>query len=475
MGGSRRAPRAGDSRDHGSPGARCARARNSGGPPRVRRRLRLAGCVALALLAGAGVSSAARAEHYVSLPPGGEPALGRAWDGELRRFVSERGTCTSAESQRSEPMENRIYSLVVLSRVGGHLQLGVHAVAHRMLERLEHPVLSGAARRLARQDEAAFRSLCGEGFVVGQVVAAQWTGELEVDSRSGTAAHAWLRTRNGFAPSSDPAAFRGLLENFAKRFEPRARILPEGHRYAAQRVTATELIGAIDAFASGADDLSAKPYLAIVVEYTPRMRSGLAGQFALSEPDDPARVVFAGLRPRQRFHAGLIPRAERVAPTLPPPPAAAPQVDARIERIPVRVVQIGAVTVYASWVAPADHHVTYRADGRVFWVPGAAAGTARVRAAIARAQDRELGPLRWVQRHSGGLHAVYLSEQAPAQGIFRTASGSGYAWIPGVAAPNRAQLEWVERVAEASLPAVSMPAAPRPSTRRAPGETAPQR
>jgi len=428
--------------------------------------------LALPVLLELGAPRPVHADHFVALPPSGGTALGRAWNGELRRFVSERGTCTSAESQRAEPLEAQIYSIVVLSRVGGHLQLGVHAVAHRMLERLEHPVLSGAARRLARQDEAAFRHLCGEGFVAGQVVAAQWTGELEIDSRSGTAAHAWLQTRNGFAPTSDPSEFRGLLESFVKRFEPRARLLPEGRRYAAQRVTADELIAAVDVFAQDAPQRNAEPYIAIVVEYTPRMRSGLPGQFALSEPNDPASVVFAGLRPRQQFHAGLIARPERLVPILPDPPAPPP--NAQIQRIPVRIAQVGDVTVYASWSVPPDHYVEDRPDGRVYWVPGAAAGTSRVRRAIAGARRQGLGPLRWVQRHPRGLHAVYLTEHAPARGIFRTASGSGYAWIPGIASPSRAQLELVERVAEASLPAVSLPPVRAGSARDAASEASPQ-
>jgi hypothetical protein len=198
------------------------------------------------------------------------------------------------------------------------------------------------------------------------------------------------------------------------------------------------------------------------------MHSGVAVHFAAEPLEAPGRAVFAAMRPRRSAASEMhLARSARraVAPATPTPPTAstAPATPLfRVERFPVRVIRSAGISVYAGANAPPDHFVE-RDAGYSFWIPGAAAGTPRVRAAIAgavatMAQAPGEAPLRWVRRYAAGDlagAAVYLSPDAPLQGIHRGRTPVGYAWIPGVANPSARERKLVDDVLSSAAPPVS--------------------
>ncbi len=402
------------------------------------------------------------ARLVVPLEGADSAALGRGWSDANRRFVSQRGTCVAYTSSYFEPAESAHVALEVLSRAGGHLRLGLHVAVHRGVESVESAQLVDAVRRLERQDDASFRAVCGDAFVAGTVSGAQFVGEFEIGSRQGSAAHSWLQRRRLLGPSADLAALAEGLESFVGEFSMRAQQLPDGRRAAAQPMAPEALIAAAAAFPESPEAERARPYLALLIDYPARMQSGIAIDLAMRPPEAPGRAVFAAMRPRRSSASEMhLARAQR---RLPPPGTGqrspAPVVPVfRVERFPVRVIQTAGVSVYAGANAPPDHFVE-RAGGYSFWIPGAAAGTPRVAAAIAyaMAQSPEAAPLRWVRRYAAGDlagAAVYLSPDAPIEGIHSGRNPVGYAWIPGVAHPNARERKLMDEVLSAATPPVS--------------------
>ncbi len=399
------------------------------------------------------------AKLVVPIEESGDAALGRGWHPGRRQFVSQRGTCIAYDTSGFEPAEEVHASLETLSRAGGHLRLGLHVAVYRGVESVEGARLVDAARRLARHDLQSFRALCGDTFAAGTVAGAQFLGELEVGSQDGAAAHAWLQRRRVFGATTNLERLAEMLEDFVGRFPVRAQILIEGRRGAAKPIDPLVLIAGAADFPNTSDAERAGPFLALLLEYPEYMRSGLALDFAMRPPAEPGRAVFAAMRPRRSAASEMhLARSTR----RPPPPAPVATPVFRVERFPVRVIERGDIAVYAGPTSPPDLFVQHVGTTH-FWVPGAASGTPRVRAAIAGAMTAmapspEVWPLRWVRRYAaGGAEgmAVYLSPDAPIDGTHSGRAAEGYAWIPGVAAPNPRERTLVDAVLKAATPPVS--------------------
>ena len=392
----------------------------------------------------------------IALPPpvSGNAAafLGRGWSDAGRRFAADLGICVGFASIESEPSEHLHASLRTLSRAGQHLRVGVHVAVHRRVEWAVGATLTDAARRLAPTDPASFGALCGEFFVAGVVVGSHFVGELELDARSGNAAHAWLRNRGALRDGLALDHFAALLEAFVSEFPVRASVLPEGSRVRAREASPEAFVIEAIGFPESDAAQQVKPYLALLSGYPARMQSGLPVDFDFEPPADPGRAVFASMRPRRsRAREMHLARPER---RRPPQPAPARPVF-RVERLPVRVLDVDRTPVYAGGKAPPDHYFEVGA-GAIYWVPGAAAGTQRVRALIeaARERDRAAAPLAWVRRYARGEQAIYVTPSAPLDGVHRVRGGGGFAWIPGVSTPTPTERALVEEVA-AAVPAVS--------------------
>lgn len=423
-------------------------------------------CAVALALPGAAVAQERPPESglrlVVPLPEAGVAPFGRGWSLKLRRFVSVRGACVDYDTTSFAPAPRVRITLKTLSRAGGHFLVGLHVAREQGVETLEAARLNDAARRLAHRDKKAFRELCGDVFVAATVTGSQFVGELEVDGRQGNAAFAWLRARGFLGASEDVEGVTKVLEHFAKQFAPEARWFPGGQRAEVETTSAEALIAGARAFPESEESKQGRAYLALLVDYNERMLTGLASEFTLPPPEEPGRAVFAAMRPRRgKASEMLLARSERR-----PPPAPRPRPPVfRVERVPVRALQMGATTVYAGASELPDHYVE-RVGATWFWVPGAAAGTPRVRNAIAAAIASDAidrAPLVWVRRYATGDatgRAVYFSPDAPAAGIFGARGGEGYAWLPGVSAPSTREQALLENVINLSETPASPSGAP---------------
>jgi len=118
--------------------------------------------------------------------------------------------------------------------------------------------------------------------------------------------------------------------------------------------------------------------------------------------------------------------------------------------------------VFATPEAPPDHYAE-QWDGRSFWVPGVAAPTPLVRKVIREAQAKAAaGESARLRVHVVDGMRVYASGSAPFAGIYSLGSGELRAWIPGVRAPDAAQVRAIEAVVVAETGA--LPARPAPPT-----------
>ena len=105
---------------------------------------------------------------------------------------------------------------------------------------------------------------------------------------------------------------------------------------------------------------------------------------------------------------------------------------------PVVTYATPRVAVYATTYAPRGLHAEAYGD-RYFWVPGAATNGAITASAIETA-SRMAGPT------SGGTviaydldgGTVFLTNEAPLDGIYARRIGGLHAWMPGVTAPTSA-------------------------------------
>ncbi len=410
----------------------------------------------------------------VALGPDDANAYGRGWSARERRFVSARGTCVDYADTRFNPASRVRITLKTLSRAGGRFLLGLHVAVEQGIETINAAGLRDAARRLASRDPRAFGELCGDAFVAATLMGAQFVGELEVGGGRGTEAYNWLRARRVLGVSKDVEGVTKVLEHFAGVFAPEARWFPTGRRIDVRETTAESLILRARGFPESDAAAEAFPYQALLVEYTDRMHSGLASEFALAVPEEPGAAVFAAMRPqRGRISDMHLARPDRRTLPAPPPRTRGPVF--RVERFPVRALRRADVTVYAGPNELPDHFSEWY-QGASYWVPGATMGTPRVRAAIASAiaSGRVAeAPLVFVRRYATGDaegHAVYFTRDAPAGEIHSAPGGDGFAWIPGVSAPSTRERNLLANVLRVAAPpaamadpsAVSAPGAQRP-------------
>jgi hypothetical protein len=118
--------------------------------------------------------------------------------------------------------------------------------------------------------------------------------------------------------------------------------------------------------------------------------------------------------------------------------------------------------VFATPEAPPDHYAE-QWDGRSFWVPGVAEPTPLVRKVIREAHAKvAAGEAVRLRVHSVDGVRVYASAAPPFSGIYSLGSGELRAWIPGVRAPDAAQVRAIEAVVVAETGA--LPARPAPPT-----------
>ncbi len=429
--------------------------------------------LALALAgAPARAQLSARARPF-AIPLGQEPlALGAGYDSQAAAARGEPGACVEDVGTEQREGDGPRWSIAVLSRAGGRLVVGVHVSAPTAIESLASPRLTDAVRRLADKDAPAFRELCGDGFVGARTLGSQWLGEVEVERADVSRAIASLTTGTW----SDPEPFRAALETLVKRHRVVTRELPNGKRAEAREVAPEELVTRAVEFPANAASGPARPYLATFTPYSAAALSGvlLPDPEALDERDV-AEQVFRGGRsgPQSsaaqraadmraaQVHRESAPAADDssqepivlVAPVREAPPAApdreaalataatAPSVATAVpalQRQPALVYEPGGLVVFATPRAPGGVYVE-RVGERFDWVPGAAAGSDPIRAAIAKARTGP--PVRGttIAVATVGATTVVMTDAPPIADVHAEPAGERRAWIAGVAAPDPAQ------------------------------------
>jgi hypothetical protein len=436
-----------------------------------RSRPRSSPVLALAVLVGAslapGVASAA--SRVLPLRSQAPLALATAWDAEDGAARGEPGACLDAVHEtRSMEAGPPSWSLLVLSRVGGRLLLGVYVSAPVEVEAVEHAVLTDAARRLARTDPHGFRALCGDGFVAARALGDHYVAEIEIDPRDAARAARRLSTGTWHAPEE----FRAALEAALAGVRASARELPEGRRAAASPVEPAQVVERALAFPETVSHESARPYLGSHRTYPATAVSGIPIDVdPLEGWSDAARQVFLGDR---TGGAGLASSAARAAEMRlaqvrrprpePTPPdaggaAASPELSSEEPvpaeggtpatpgtREPARLRSVAALVyddpggtpVYATTQAPPGVYAR-RVKRHALWVPGAAAATPSLEAALARAAAAAPARGTTVMLGEGGAQGVVLTDTPPAPGVHEERAGALHAWIAGVAEPGPAE------------------------------------
>lgn len=368
--------------------------------------------------------------------------MGGGYDSQTRRFTAPSGTCLGASDGDSDEESATTYALEVLLRGSGQLWLGVYASSDDSIEHVGAVVYSGAARRLVKGDPAAFRSLCGDHFVAAIIHGTVVVGALEVGGGGGDDAYRWLTARRAFSTKREAAPFGELLNNFLEAFPASAKIWPDPTDLRSEAIEPAELIRRAQHVGDADADEIPRPYVALLARYPERLLSGLESRPRFDPPKSSASTLFGALKPRRSDKRDLLlARPHRVRPEASPASRSRPQNDAwvgvEIERIPAQRASVSGVAVYASDSVPLDLYFEYTDDHRHYWVPGAAAGTPRIRSAIAAARAEAPTTLTWVRRLSAGDRVAYMTDDPPAVGIHRERTGQGYLWIPGLASPGQ--------------------------------------
>jgi len=441
----------------------------------------------VAILSGVGASAAAeiaKAPDSFAVPIArGKPALGAGYDSTLGAARAEPGACVEdIGTERSEEPSTR-YSIATLSRAGGRLVIGVHVAVVTAVETLASPRLTDASRRLGQADGAAFRDLCGDGYVARVELGGHWLAELEIDRADVARAGAGLVTGTW----SDAEPFRTALESLTK-LRTSARELPGGSRADAVEIAPAALVERAVTFPSTVTSETERPFLAVFAGYTRESLSGVVlpganeldgrdvaeqvfrggrsapGSTAASraaemrlaqvhryEPEAPAATAPSETAPITLSNESLQAAADPTPPPAAPAPpaaqappaapaarataAAAPQVHKQAAFV---FEEAGAPTVYATTVAPGGVHAE-RQRQRFYWVPGAARTSPAIDRAIAAAMAGT--PVRGVTVAivEVGADVVVMTDVPPLAGVFSTAAGERRAWIAGVAEPDASQ------------------------------------
>ncbi len=430
--------------------------------PRVARRT-----VSFALLAMLVVVRAASAQDGSLLPLGPDDSLelGMAWDREDNRPIGESGTCVLVRETERHEGGPTTYSLVVLSRAGGQLQLGVHVGRTIASEGMRGARIADAARRLAGQDRDDFDALCGGGFVAARAIGGQYVGELTFEPGEARRASAKLQT----GVWTDPKPFAAALERLVAGPRVQARELPDGRRAEARVVEPAELLRRALAFPETVTEETAKPFLASIRDYP---AAAFAGTEIAIDPTlgwgDAARPVLlhdqaalsgssAAVRAAEMRKAVVQrrePRTDEVAADEPKPPAAiaqpaSPAAPTPVLRSPPMLRSRMAALVYALPDGATVFATTHAPPGvyaekvkqREYWIPGIAAPDAAVRATLARAAQEPPSRGTTIVVAEVGSTGVVMTDVAPAAGIHAARAGSLQAWIAGVRTPNPAQRE----------------------------------
>jgi len=406
----------------------------------------------------------------------GSPALGAGYDSTAAAPRGEPGACVEDLGTERNDEPSASYSLVTLTRVGGRLVIGAHVAAVTAVETLASPRMTDAARRLGGSDGAAFRELCGDGFVAKVQLGGHWMGEIEVDPVD--AARAGSRITTG--SWSDPEPFRAALEALVK-YRVTARELPDGKRAATVELAPAAFVERAVSFPERVTAATEKPFLAVFAGYTREALSGvvLPGASEVDGREVAERVFRAGqanptstaasraaeMRLAQvkryvpeeesagdaepivisnesleRMNAAAPPAAQ--APNSSPlraRPTAAPSAPAEVHRQAAFVFEEpGAPVVYATTVAPGGVHAE-RQRQRYYWVPGAASATPAIEQAIAAAKQG--APVRGVTVAivEVGANVVVMTDAPPLAGVHSIQAGERRAWIAGVSQPDASQ------------------------------------
>lgn len=442
-------------------------------------------CWVVGLLAACVLAAPARAEQAFLLPLAADAPLplGAAWDRTEGRPMGEPGACMGGAGVERHDGGPTTWTLVVLSRAGGRLLVGLHVARVLASEGLAEARIPDAARRLAQRDVAEFRELCGDGFVAARALGGQYVAEVEIGPSQAPAASARLRT----GVWTDPEPFAAALAELAGTQGAQARELPGGRRAAARPVSAEVLVERATGFADTVTEANALPYLAMVHPYR---ESAFAGTAITIDPTlgwgDAARVVFlhdagggpggsaAAVRaaemrkavvqrrpgdPRRSVEPPAAVAAEPLVAAGPgagaaeAPPAAiavpaAPSAPVRRQRVAALVYEAppGETPVFATTEPPPGVYGE-RVKQRVYWIPGMAAVTPAMRERMARAAASP--PVRGttIVVAEVGAVSVVLTDVAPAGGVYAEAAGGLRAWIAGVTEPDATQREALAIVA----------------------------
>ncbi len=443
---------------------------------RIRRVARRAGPWALCSLLTLAAPARAQDGSLLPLDPKNPLELGTAWDRGDSRAMGEGGACVLAPDSERHEGGPTTYSLVVLSRAGGRLVLGVHVGRTIASEGLRGARITDAARRLAGTDRDEFDALCGSGFLAARALGGHYVGELAFAPEDARRASAKLQT----GVWTDPAPFAATLEALIAGARVQARELPDGRRADARALEPDELLRRALAFPESVTPETAKPFLGAIREYPgaafvgteiaidPTLgwgdaarsvflhdRSALSGSSAAVRAAEMRKAVVQRREPTPdtggpaASRGGDPPRAgietssaEAVPPAAiaqPPSPAApAPVLRSRMAALVYALP--GGATVFATTHAPPGVYAE-KVKQREYWIPGVATPDDAVRATLARAaQEPPSRGTTIVVAEIGGT-GVVMTDVAPVAGIHSVPSGALRAWIAGVTTPDSAQRE----------------------------------
>jgi hypothetical protein len=436
---------------------------------------RLAISFALATLALPAPSSA-QDGYLLPLGPDDPLELGTGWDRDDNRARGESGACVLAiDTERIEGGPTT-YSLLVLSRAGGRLVVGVHVARTLASEGMRGASITDAARRLATQGREDFDVLCGSGFLAARAVGGQYVGELAFESVEARRAPARLET----GVWTDPARFAAAIEGLTAGARVQAREFPDGRRSDAREIEPAELLSRALALPETVTEDTAKPFLGAIRGYPDAAFAGT--EIAIDSTlgwGDAARQVFLHDRTTLSGSSAAVRAAEmrkavvqrrqpvptETAVALPNDPAAAmavaaagdgaeappaalagtpsPAAPAPIHRTRmaalVYAVSDGA-TVFATTHAPPGVYAE-KVKQREYWIPGVAEPDAEIRATLARAAQAPPDRGTTILVAEVGTTGVVMTDVAPVAGTHAVPAGALQAWIAGVRTPTPAQRE----------------------------------
>jgi hypothetical protein len=395
---------------------------------------------ALAVVALGAAARPAGAAEWVALP-GEPPALGTSWD--AHRALPLGGSCVRGSGSHEEPGRSPRYSLVLLTRAGGRLVLGLHVAATRAIETIQAPQLGDAPRRLLQSDPKAFGELCGDGFVAAIARGGQYAAEIEFDPADARRVAAWLEIHAALGSWSEPDPFREAVEGLLGRYGKglRVRELPGGSRRGAVEIEPAQALARALALPASVGEADGQPYAAAFQPYTAGAAAGLEIQVTVPGAEGLAAALLAGGGVGRGFTGrvlgGAQPPTPRTAPGAGSVQAAelAPALRSSTWSGEAFSVAPGVV-VYATERAPIGV-LARPAGGREIWVPGVAVATSEVEGWLdeATASDGPGRPVQGVVVLVGEV-VVHLTPDPPVPGVHAERAGSLYAWIPGIASPG---------------------------------------